>query len=186
MSLQQDRRAGGGDGGVVEAEVGRGVLHDVGGRALVLDRLVAREPHDHLRVRAALVVSGKKGRSDLRMLPSLSWSRKSTYSGLSSWRSSTGMAEMRSSVWIDDAVRTSLPSARGVALGGVEEQLACHATRRVARLGVDEVVGELERCQRGDHREHLAAVADLVGDLLPLLVLLGAEQLGDLGALVHR
>ena len=96
-------------------------------------------------------LSGKNGRSALRMLPSLSWRRKSTYSGLSSWRSSSGMAEMRSRVASDEAVRISAlsvspaASARAVAL-----RSSWPATRSVGLpdSDLDEVVGELERGQR--------------------------------------
>ena len=157
---EQHRGAGGGDGGVAELEVGGGVLHDLGGLALGLDVEVARAA---ARPSGRCSSSGKNGRSDLRISPSLSWRRKSFHASLPITRSSGGIALTRV-----ERLRRGLacgpPRPPGVGSRSVAPRRIWAATPSddVPRRRQHEVVGELEGGERGDDAEDVVAARSLI------------------------
>ena len=86
------------------------------------------------------------------------------------------------------ALRAALPSGRGIALGGAEEDLRRRRSRPTfPDCGQHQVVGELQGGERGDDAEDLVAalLLELGLDGLPLRDGLRGEELGELLALVH-
>ena len=166
--LQQDRGTGGRGRGALELERLGGLLDEVAASPSVS---MSWLPGRRTTIWACRS-SGKNGRSDLRMLPSLSWSRKSTHSWLPITLSSGGIASTRASVV--RRRRAAGLGSLGVAPGGGEQDAAGDARgdapsgstspsstsrrRRAWQLACDEVVGELQRRDGADDGfEHAAS-----------------------------
>ena len=117
----------------------------------------------------AWVSSGKNGRSDLRISPRLSNSRKRTQSGFSNVRWSSGTSLRRCSVVAASASPDLLGGGVGLALAGAEEGPAGHALGGVAGVAHRQVLRELQGGERGDHRLDPIDGMELLVDLLHVL-----------------
>ena len=161
--------------------MGGGLFGDLGGRTLALYRRVPLEARDHLGV---LIVDDERaqGLADLALVVV-----QQEVDPLGVVQRALGRGHGVQSVEGDEGIRLSRRLALGVrvALRGGEQCPARHALGRVAVGALDQGLVELHDVEGRDHPQHLAAVVELLGDGLPLLPVLGGEELGHRVALVH-
>ncbi len=156
--LQEHRCAGGHDGGVREVQLGGLGLTKSADAALVLDRGVARQARDDLRVRS----SGKFARSGLRMLALVVVEQEVDV------RLVVEGALARPGLRSGASASSTASSLRAACPAGVGSRAV--SARRIlpARLWVGSPVGlvtsvvvELQRGQRAHHVDDVLAAAEL-------------------------